>query len=226
MIRNDWKELNFWNYGEWDVIKEHLDDLDKAKKAWCPGKKNLFRALELCPYAKTKVMFIGQDPYPNPLHATGVAFSIPADFKPHQFPPTLKTMLKEYEDDLHYPAPESGNLERWCEEGVLLWNATPSCNAGAVGSHHGWPEWKLLTEEIVTKLSEKGIVFVLLGSRAKECERYITGTGLNVVLHTAHPSPRAALGKELKTPFQGSRIYSRINDALNELALGPINWRL
>jgi uracil-DNA glycosylase len=221
----DWKNLDFWKVGEWDVIQEHLDDLKKAGKIVCPARKNLFRALELVPYSKCKVMWIGQDPYPDPKYATGVAFSIPKEEESR--PPTLKAILKEYEDDLHYGTPESGSLERWCEQGVLLWNACPTCEAGHIGSHHGWVEWKLLTEEIIKKLSEKGIVFVFMGSRAKEFDKFVAnGSGLNRILYTAHPSPRATYGKEVKNPFVGSRIFSTINGHLNDLALGPIDWRL
>jgi len=216
-----WDDLNYWRFGEWDVVQERLDDLDKKGQLFCPKRQDLFRALDVCDYSKVKVCIMGQDPYPGRQFATGVAFSIPRSET--KFPLTLINILKEYVEDLKYPWPKHGNLERWCAEGVLLWNAYPSCEIEKVGSHY-WPEWKLLTQEIVEKLSERSIVFVFLGSKSAEFARYIKPDYANSVLKVGHPSPRGNLFS--KTPFTGSRIFSRINVELVNLGLEPVNWRL
>lgn len=216
-----WDDLQYWQTGEWQVIQEHLDDMDKAKTKYCPSRENLFAALDATPYDEVKVMIIGQDPYPNPKHATGIAFDIPKVEWP--FPPTLENIFKEYVDDLHYDKPSSGSLIPWAKQGVLLWNATPSCQAFKSMSHADWPEWQLLTQEIVEECSKKGIVFVFLGSKAQQFDKFVDQK-TSLVLKTSHPSPRGNLNS--KTPFSGSRIFSTINTKLNERKLGAINWRL
>lgn len=157
---NDWNELKFWDE-DWPAARDKLDKLHSVN----PKRENLFRAMDICPIQKTKVAIIGQDPYPNPDHATGVAFSIPPTVT--KFPPTLVCLLQEYRDDLHYPSPTSGNLEAWCSEGVFLWNTVPSCEPWRSLSHYSWDEWDRLTQEIITALNEQGVVFAFLGSVAR-----------------------------------------------------------
>lgn len=216
-----WKKLKFWETGEYQVVQERLSDLDKTKTLYNPSKKLLFEALRLTPYDKTKVMFCGQDPYPDHGLATGLAFSIPEGTK--TFPPTLNTIFAELESDLHIPHPKSGNLTKWAEEGVLLWNVVPSCLAGHSLSHD-WYEWRLLTDEIINSLKERGVVFVFLGSRAKEHASLVRDAENCRVFETSHPSPRGQLSA--KTPFRGSRIFSKMNAALVEIGLSPVDWCL
>lgn len=219
-------DLKFFNSGEWQVCDERLKDLEKVNRpigvdGYCPGRENLFRVLRLIPRDSVRCCIIGQDPYPDPRYATGVAFSIP-EKGGLEFPPTLRTLLEEYCKDLHLPYPSHGSLEGWCSRGVLLWNAVPSCRSGHSLSHD-WPEWECLTREIVTQLSARGVVFVLLGQVAR---RYLDSINLtnNYVIVTSHPSPRGS--RSSNTPFIGSRIFSAVNDKLNENGLEPIEWRL
>ena len=213
-----WDDLVFWQSGEWQVVEEKLKEGGKYN----PSKKNLFRSLKLTPYNETKVMICGQDPYPDGSLATGVAFSVPTDAK---IPPTLKIIFDEYESDLHYPRPTSGNLEQWAEQGVLLWNVIPSCERGKSNSHD-WEEWRYLTGEIIEKLVQRGIVFVFVGSRAREYASHVRHKDNCRVIETAHPSPRANLHRNLKHPFTGSRLFSTINSKLTEIGHDPVEWRL
>ena len=215
----DWKELKFWQSGEWQVIEERLDDLDRSNTTYCPLRNDLFAALRVCPYSNTHAIIVGQDPYPNPKYATGIAFSIPSSLR--KFPPTLVTVLEELQNDLHFER-KNGNLEGWCKQGVLLWNATPTCLAWKSNSHD-WTEWTYLTREIVDGLSQKGIVFVFLGRKAQHYAQYVNPAN-NAVLCYSHPSP---LGSGRGThPFKGSRVFSTINDALVNQGLPTIDWRL
>lgn len=216
----NWDDMTFWQTGEWQVLEERMDDL---KGRLNPEKKNVLRALDLCGYDRSRVMICGQDPYPNPIHATGLAFSIPETIK--EFPPTLQTILNEYQSDLGLPVPEHGNLEKWAQEGVLLWNVIPTCEAFKSLSHESWPEWHMLTSQIIEKLKEKGVVFVFLGAVARKFATKELHEATNCkVLETAHPSPRG--DRFSNNPFTGSRIFSRINDALTEIGHEPVNWRL
>jgi uracil-DNA glycosylase len=224
-----WDDMEFWRTGEWQKLEERMDDLDKLRKqgsdrGWYnPKRSDLFTALDNTPFGTVKVAVFGQDPYPEPKFCTGVAFSIPEEFKPKDFPPTLRNIFKEYSDDLHLTQPTSGDLTSWCEQGVLLWNATPTCKSGVAGSHHGWVEWEELNKEIIALLNNSGVVFVFLGAWARQYEKYVDDTK-NKGIVTSHPSPLGAMAG--KNPFFGSRIFSRINDYLIQLNNDPIDWKL
>lgn len=216
----DWKDLHYWQTGEWQVVEEKLDDLKKARTLFNPDRKNLFRSLKETPYADCRVAIYGQDPYPNHQHATGIALSIPDSIK--VFPPTLTEVYREYQRDLSLEPPTVGNLTPWAKQGVLLWNVIPSCTAGHSLSHD-WTEYTYLTKEITEELSAKGIVFVFLGMKARQYKQFVD-QDKNFVIETSHPSPRGSLSS--KVPFVGSRLFSRINDYLVQQKKTPIEWRL
>lgn len=211
-----WRELNYWQCGEWDVIKEKLHG-----KSICPARKDIFKALTLCPFDTVRVAIIGQDPYPDREMATGVAFSVPTKILPRNFPPTLQNLFNEYAKDLHLSYPAVGDLTPWCKQGVLLWNAIPTCYLGQSLSHR-WDEWTYLTKEIVEVLSPQKIVFVFLGGVAREYAQFVRTP--SIALELSHPIPRASL--KSNKPFTGSRMFSTINAKLKELGKEPINWRL
>lgn len=217
-----WK-LKYWQSGEWQVVNERLKDMEKEHVRYNPIRPELFRSLQTIKPEGVRVVIVGQDPYPQSEYATGCAFSIPRDVEVSSYPRTLQTIFQEYTTDLHYPAPPNGDLSKWTDEGVLLWNAIPSTQAGKSLSHD-WDEWSYLTTEIISLLSARGgIVFVFLGSVAR---RYLEGVDLtkNSVVVTSHPSPRGNINS--RNPFLGSRIFTTINDKLVDLGSKPINWRL
>lgn len=216
----NWDELPFFTSGEWQVIQERLDDLDHAKTLYCPARFNLFASLDATPFDQLRVVFMGQDPYPDARLATGLAFSIPKAEK--RFPASLQNLFKEYCSDLGLSVPTSGDLTPWAKQGVLLWNALPTCIAGQPLSHEGWVEWQLLTQQIVEKASERQVVFAFLGGRARDYVKYVSEG--NEVIVTSHPSPRGILNS--KTPLLGSRLFSTINDKLRKQGLDPVEWRL
>ncbi len=212
-----WDKLDYWNSTSWEVIEEKLEDLKAANIPFNPKREDIFRALQLTPLDKVKVVILGQDPYPSPSHATGVAFSIPAGIKP--YPPTLRNILEEYSSDLSLQYPTtSGNLESWCDQGVLLWNVIPTCTSYKSLSHQHWSDWWPLTEEIIRKCSERYAVFILMGRRAESFRKYIDEEKSEVIV-TPHPSP-------LAKGFRGSRIFSTANIRLAELSVSPVDWRL
>lgn len=229
-----WSDLAYWRSGEYQVVQERLKDYEKAQLAYCPSRDLLFDSLCRVPYEKVRVMVLGQDPYPTPSDACGVAFSVRDGRPSESLPPTLKNIFKVYQEDLHYPEPKSGDLTPWCGQGVLLWNVYPTCSAGKPGSHH-WPEWALLTTEIVEKLNAKGnVVFVLLGRVAQQFGHLITcrippsgdvvpdvPVVQNSVVETSHPSP---LG--FRYGFLTSRVFSTVNNELRKLGQLPVNWKL
>lgn len=211
-------DLAYFQTGEWQVIEERLDEQDEKLVQYNPARADLFNGLRAVPFDQVRVCIMGQDPYPKRMHATGVAFSIPRRLTSEDFPPTLVNIFNEYQSDLHYPAPKTGDLTPWVKQGVLLWNVYPSCQTGKPASHH-WNEWTYLTKEIVEKLDAKGnVVFVLLGAISRAYSSYIT---VCPCITTSHPSP---LG--VRSGFIGSRIFTGVNQSLCSLKQTPIDWRL
>lgn len=208
-----WDDLTWWNSGERQVVEERLDG-----EVYNPGRDRLYAALKY-PYQDIKVCIMGQDPYPQSRFCTGIAFSIPASFR--KYPPTLELIYKELEADLKITR-KNGCLVPWCKQGVLLWNAIPTCLAG-VSMSHDWNEYEYLTREIVSRLAERGVVFAFLGSVARRYTQYVeTDNGKNVVIETGHPSPRGNMSS--RNPFTGSRLFSTINSGLCSIGYEPINW--
>jgi len=215
-----WSDLSYWKTGEWQVVQEHLEDLKITGRQMNPKRVNLFKALSAVREEDVKVAIFGQDPYPQHNYASGVAFSIPADLD--IFPQTLINIFKEYQDDLHYPKPPHGNLKKWTDQGVLLWNVIPSCTEDKSLSHD-WEEYKPLTIEIIKKLNNLGCIIVLLGGKARSFVKYIDQERCEVI-ELSHPSPRASIAA--RNPFFGSRLFSTINSKLATQGDAPIDWRL
>ena len=218
-----WDDLEFWKSKHWEQVQDYLDSYDKDKIAYNPARENIFKALDLVDLEDVRVCVIGQDPYPNPNHATGVAFSIPSGIKEHEYPPTITNIFKGYMHDLSYPKPTTGNLEAWSKQGVLLWNCTPTCLSNKPMSHKNWEEWHSLTKEIVEVLQERCIVFILLGVRARSYSTYINLSNSDVI-ETSHPSPLGNV--KGKIPFVTARVFSTCNGYLVKQGLAAVDWKL
>lgn len=187
----------------------------KAGPCYPPGDK-IFAAFDLCPFDKVKVVILGQDPYHEPGQAEGLCFSV-ADGVPQ--PPSLVNIFKEIQDDLGIPAPASGSLRRWAEQGVLLLNATLTVRAHQAASHQrqGWEEF---TDAVIRHLATErtGLVFILWGSYAQRKGSFIDRKR-HLVLQSAHPSPLSAY-----RGFFGNHHFSLANRFLEQQGLDPINW--
>ncbi len=181
-----------------------------------PHPKRIFNAFDITPFDKVKVAILGQDPYHGPNQANGLAFSVNEDVP---IPPSLKNIYKEIEDDLGKKVPETGNLERWAQQGVLLLNATLTVKAGSPGSHQnkGWEEF---TDAAIKKIAEekKHVVFMLWGNYAQKKGDFIDEKK-HLVLKSAHPSPFSA-----ERGFFGNRHFSKANAYLVMNNLEPIDW--
>lgn len=181
-----------------------------------PGAK-IFDAFNLCDFDKTKVVIIGQDPYHGPNQANGLCFSV-HDSVSH--PPSLINIFKELESDLQQAYPDSGNLERWAEQGVLLLNATLTVRAHMAGSHQkkGWEEF---TDRVIQLLSDekKDVVFLLWGGFAKKKGARIDSSK-HCILTSGHPSPLSAN----RGYWFGNKHFSKANAFLESKGQTPISW--
>lgn len=173
-----------------------------------PKGKDIFSAFDHSPFDQTKVVIIGQDPYHGPGQANGLCFSVKEGI-PH--PPSLINIFKEIETDLGVPYPQSGNLERWSKQGVLLLNATLTVRAHQAASHQG-KGWETFTDAVIKKLSLKkeGLVFLLWGGFAKKKQSLID-SHKHHVLTSGHPSPLSAN----RGYWFGNRHFSKCNNILS-----------
>jgi len=189
---------------------------EKAKHRIFPPGNLIFNAFNLTPFPAVKVVLLGQDPYHNVGQAHGLCFSVP-DGVAH--PKSLINIFKELRDDLGVPVPQSGNLEKWAKQGVLLLNASLTVRAHEAGSHQH-QGWETFTDAVIRALSEKrsGIVFLLWGKYAQAKEALID-TSKHFILKTVHPSPLSASGG-----FFGCKHFSKTNEILRRNGEGEIIW--
>ena len=177
----------------------------------------IFNAFNLCPFDKVKVVIIGQDPYHEPGQAHGLSFSV-QDGVP--FPPSLQNIFKEIEADLGRPVPQSGNLSRWAEQGVLLLNATLTVRAHQANSH-AQLGWQTFTDAAIRALARERehIVYMLWGGYARG-KAYMIDRTKNLVLESVHPSPLSAN----RGGWFGQHQFSRCNDYLRQQGKEPVEW--
>lgn len=218
VIKNDWDVLLGSDF-ESDNMKNlsHFLRSEYALSSVLPDKKDIFRAFYLTPPEKVKVVILGQDPYPNRVNATGLAFSVSPTTP---LPLSLQNIYKEMKDDLGVEPPKTGDLTFWAEQGVLLLNAVLTVREGESGSHRG-KGWELFTDAAIKKISEykPNLVFILWGAyaRAKKC--LIAPDMGHLIIESSHPSPFSA-----RSGFFGSRPFSRTNNFLIQHGQSPINW--
>ena len=181
-----------------------------------PPAGQIFNAFNTCPFNNVKVVILGQDPYHGPGQAHGLCFSVNDGI---QFPPSLQNIFKEITSDLGIPAPKTGNLTRWAEQGVLLLNATLTVRASQAGSHQG-KGWEEFTDAVIKTISEKAenVVFILWGSYAIK-KKSLINASKHCILTAPHPSPLSSY-----RGFFGSKHFSQTNTYLTSKGKTPIEW--
>ncbi|RXG13401.1 uracil-DNA glycosylase [Leeuwenhoekiella aestuarii] len=182
-----------------------------------PKGKDIFKAFDLCSFNDVKVVILGQDPYHGSGQAHGLCFSVPEGMA---VPPSLINIFKEIEADLKKPDPDSGNLEHWSKQGVLLLNATLTVRAHQAGSHQG-KGWETFTDRVIELISEKreGVVFMLWGGYAKKKIKKIDASK-HLILTSGHPSPLSAN----RGYWFGNRHFSTANSYLENSGNVKIEW--
>lgn len=216
-INKDWQTLL---QAEFD--KPYFADLvsfvhsEYATHRIYPPGKLIFNAFDACPPGKLKVVILGQDPYHGEGQAHGLCFSV-NDGVP--LPPSLVNIYKEISDEYGKPAPASGNLLRWANQGVLLLNATLTVRANIAGSHQG-RGWETFTDAVIKSISDnkENVVFLLWGAYAGRKAELID-TAKHCVLKSAHPSPLSAY-----RGFFGNGHFRKANDYLVSTGQTPIDW--
>ena len=183
-----------------------------------PPKELLFAAFDHCPFEDLKVVIIGQDPYHGVGEANGLCFSVNDGVR---IPPSLRNIFRELNDDFGTVfLPNSGNLEHWAKQGVLLLNAALSVRMDHPNSHKHL-KWDTFTDAVIQKISDEKehVVFLLWGSFAKKKGSKVDRTK-HLVLESGHPSPMSAnQGK-----WFGNKHFSQTNLYLKSKGNSEINW--
>lgn len=216
-IEESWKEKLFDEFR-----KPYFRDLtnfvkeEYAHRTIYPPGKMIFNAFNNCPLRDIRVVIIGQDPYHGPGQANGLCFSV-ADGVRH--PPSLVNIFKELKDDLGISPPNSGNLERWAKQGVLMLNATLTVRASQAGSHQN-KGWEKFTDAVIQLINDEkqDVAFILWGAYAQRKGSMINSLK-HFVVKSAHPSPFSA-----HNGFLGSKPFSQVNGYLTARGKGEINW--
>ena len=200
------------------ALQGFLDAELAAGKTIFPPQGAWFRALQLTPLDKVRVVILGQDPYHGPGQAHGLCFSVPPGVRP---PPSLNNIYKELGRDLGLPRPPHGFLEHWARQGVLLLNSVLTVEMAKAASHSK-KGWEPFTDAIIARVNDKAepVVFMLWGAYAHKKAANVDGRR-HLLLKAAHPSPLSA-----HAGFLGCKHFSQCNAFLVSNGLPPIDWTL
>lgn len=194
---------------------------EEASHAIFPQPERVFEALDETALDEVKVVIIGQDPYPAPGQAHGLAFSVECGERPQ----SLAKIFAEVNRNMKKCPPPSGNrrtvpqgcncLTPWARQGVLLLNAVLTVREGCPGKHQR-KGWECFTDRIIETINEhrEHVVFMLWG---KEAQR--KGAGVNRNRHEVLPParhPRIGIG--------GPEHFRRANQHLERNGIEPIDW--
>lgn len=203
------------------VIKPELGQIEqllnqdiKSGLEVVPKLDNLFAAL-LLPPSDVTVILIGQDPYPTPGHALGLAFAVPVGTQP--IPGSLRNMFKEVETDTGTASTADSSLSRWMDQGVLLLNTSLTTTSRVRAAHVNWP-WEPVVRAIIEQVVRENpkVLGLLLGNHAKRFAEHFASQ--STVL-AAHPSPLSA-----NRGFIGSKPFTRVNSILKANNKAEIIW--
>ncbi|AHA28051.1 uracil-DNA glycosylase [Candidatus Liberibacter americanus] len=219
-IHESWKSLLDSNFNSdyMHNLKQFLVLEKKQGKKIFPKGSEYFRAFDITPFEKVKVVILGQDPYHGYGQAHGLCFSVLPGVR---IPPSLSNIYKELEKDVNFVSPSHGFLEHWGHEGVLLLNTVLTVEAGCAASHRG-KGWEIFTDYVIKLINDKlkNVVFMLWGSFAHKKNDFLDHSK-HLILKTSHPSPLSA-----HNGFFGCRHFSKANKYLQDHGHVNINWQL
>lgn len=221
MTANLWSSIPVaWQEGlssckpELEQIEALLSQNLKAGLEVVPEVSRILAALAMSP-SDVSVVVIGQDPYPTPSHAIGLAFAVPNETQP--LPGSLRNIFKEVATDTGLESATGAALDKWVQQGVLLLNTSLTTNSGVRAAHSSWP-WEQIVRamiEHVVHMNPK-VVGLLLGNHAKQFADFFDADS---IVSSAHPSPLSA-----SRGFLGSKPFTRVNAILESNSRPEIIW--
>lgn len=197
------------------ALGQELREDSANGKPFLPGGSSILKAFTY-PFDQVKVLLVGQDPYPTPGHAMGLAFSVTPKTR---IPASLRNIFAELEEDLGCAPPATGDLRPWASQGVCLLNRVLTVSPGAPTSHQN-RGWEKVTEQAIRALvaRQKPLVAILWGRQA---QTLLPLLGATPVVSSVHPSPLSA-----HRGFFGSKPFSQTNLLLESQGATPIQWCL
>lgn len=214
-------------FGDWSkvidesALIETLNNLDKEILSYkiCPEQKNVFRAFLECPYSSLKVVFLGQDPYPQKGVAMGILFGNSNDTLPENYSPSLKVFnrsIDKYYDDLPSPETPTPDLTYLSRQGILMINSALTVRENCVGSHTML--WRKFIASLLHNISidKKETIFVLFGNQAQTFIPYIKSSNIIKCVHPAYCARREELLPD---------IFSSVDKRLESIGKLPIYWK-
>lgn len=213
----DWDPLLRQKLGKeyWTGLQAFLEDCSGDEHVHPPSEL-VFEALRRTERADTKVVIVGQDPYPGVGQANGLAFAVPRHVR---IPPSLANIHRELHDDMCLVIPNHGSLESWARRGVLLLNATLTIRNGATSLHRR--TWKAFTDAVIRVVDEIDPVYILWGRVAQRKTLALIDEAERAVIKSSHPSPLSA-----RLSFCGSKPFNQANKALVDTGREAIDWSL
>ena len=219
-LEESWKRALAPEFGNpyMSELRRFLLGETEAGKRIFPKGGEYFRALDLTPLDRVKVVILGQDPYHGYGQAHGLCFSVQPGVR---IPPSLVNIYKELQSDLGIPPARHGFLEHWARQGVLLLNSVLTVEEARAASHQG-KGWERFTDAVIRAVNEQcdGVVFMLWGSYAQKKAAFVD-RNRHLVLRAPHPSPLSA-----HNGFFGCRHFSQANEFLVSRAKDPVDWKL
>ncbi len=194
-------------------LGEMLRRENRAGRQYLPAPNNILRAFSY-PFEQVKVLIVGQDPYPTPGNAIGLAFAVAPGVP---VPASLRNIYQELSVDVDCTPPTHGDLTSWARQGVCLLNRVLTVTPGSPGSHQG-KGWEEITDQAIRALVARGLplVAILWGRQAQALKRLL---GSTPTVESAHPSPLSA-----HRGFFGSKPFSRANALLERQGASPVQW--
>lgn len=199
-------------------LKTFLQVQRETGKRVFPKGADYFRALDLTPPEKVRVVILGQDPYHGEGQAHGLSFSVKPGVR---IPPSLVNIYKELQGDLGIAPAKHGFLEHWAKQGVLLLNSVLTVEMGMAAAHQG-KGWEKFTDAVIRAVNDlpQPVVFILWGAYAQKKAAFVD-TSKHLVIKSVHPSPLSA-----HNGFFGTKPFSRANDFLTSKGYPAIEWAL
>lgn len=215
-------------FGRWMRVidKRELESVlsklgpEYKRKPICPAQSDVFKAFEVCPYDKLKVVMLGQDPYPQKGVATGILFGNKEGTRDKDLSPSLQIVK---EAAINFEIPHNciifdSTLESWAKQGILMINSALTVEMNKIGSHVML--WRPFIASLLKKLSENdtGIIYVLFGKQAQTFKPYINKQ-FNTVLEENHPAYFARTGEAMP-----HTVFEQISKLTKGMYGMPITW--
>jgi uracil-DNA glycosylase len=177
-----------------------------------PPFQLIFKAFEI-DLESIKCVIVGQDPYPTPGNAMGLALSVNPSVA--KIPASLRNIFTELNTDVGIMLPKNGDLTSWSKHGVLLLNRILTTETGESDAHSNLG-WEKITNHIACELGKRGVVAILWGKKAQELAQFFP-----LRVESVHPSPLSAY-----KGFFGSKPFSKVNALLRSSGKSSIDWSL